>query len=54
MAAMGWLDKDGKVSPAFKSVEQGASTSTWVSVSPEMAAGVDFFEGILLVGTGEI
>ena len=38
MAAMGWLDKDGNVSPAFKSVEQGASTSTWVSVSPEMAA----------------
>jgi len=36
MAAMGWLDKDGNVSPVFKTVEQGAATSVWVAVSPEM------------------
>jgi len=59
MAAMGWLDKDGKVSPAFKSVEQGASTSTWVSVSPEMEGiGGSYSENCCVtakddVGTGD-
>ena len=36
MISYGWMDKDGNVSPVFKTVEQGASTSTWVSVSAEM------------------
>ena len=54
MAAMGWLDKDGKVSPAFKSVEQGASTSTWVSVSPEMAPGAWDFFGLFFFATDEV
>mmetsp|Transcript_5009 Transcript_5009/g.8368 ORF Transcript_5009/g.8368 Transcript_5009/m.8368 type:complete len:372 (-) Transcript_5009:205-1320(-) len=59
MAAMGWLDKDGNVSPAFKSVEQGASTSTWVSVSPEMEGiGGSYSENCCVtakddVGTGD-
>lgn len=32
--AMGWYDEDGNLNPAFKSVEEGASTSVWCAVSP--------------------
>ncbi len=30
----GWYDKDGNLNPAFKSVEEGASTSVWCATSP--------------------
>ena len=32
--AMGWYDEEGNLNPAFKSVEEGASTSVWCAVSP--------------------
>lgn len=32
--AMGWYDEDGNTHEAFKTVEQGASTSVWCAVSP--------------------
>jgi NAD(P)-dependent dehydrogenase (short-subunit alcohol dehydrogenase family) len=32
----GWIDKDGNVNEAFKNVEQGASTSIWAAVAPEL------------------
>ncbi len=32
--AMGWYDEDGNVHEAFKSTEEGASTSVWCAVSP--------------------
>jgi len=34
--AMGWIDKDGKKNELFKSTEEGASTSVWAAVSPEL------------------
>ena len=37
MQAMGWLDAEGNVNSAFKNVEEGASTSVWAAVSPELA-----------------
>eukprot|EP01061_Rhynchopus_euleeides_P047095 TRINITY_DN926_c0_g1_i1.p1 TRINITY_DN926_c0_g1~~TRINITY_DN926_c0_g1_i1.p1 ORF type:complete len:365 (+),score=163.34 TRINITY_DN926_c0_g1_i1:59-1096(+) len=33
---LGWLDAEGTVHPAFKSVQEGASTSVWVALSEEM------------------
>lgn len=41
----GWIDADGKPNPAFKSTEQGASTSVLVAASP-LVAGVSgrYFE----------
>ena len=33
---MGWYDKDGNLSPMFKSVEQGAATSVWCATSPQL------------------
>jgi NAD(P)-dependent dehydrogenase (short-subunit alcohol dehydrogenase family) len=32
--AMGWYDEEGNVHEAFKSTEEGASTSAWCAVSP--------------------
>ncbi len=32
--AMGWFDEEGNVHEAFKSTEEGASTSVWCAVSP--------------------
>jgi NAD(P)-dependent dehydrogenase (short-subunit alcohol dehydrogenase family) len=32
----GWIDKDGNPNPSFKSVEQGASTSVWAALSPDL------------------
>jgi len=33
---MGWFDEDGNPNPSFKTVEQGASTSVWAAVAPEL------------------
>ncbi len=32
--AMGWYDEEGNLNPAFKSVEEGASTTVWCAISP--------------------
>lgn len=34
--AMGWIDEAGKVRDGFKTTEQGASTSVWAAVGPEL------------------
>ncbi len=34
--ALGWLDEDGKPREGFKTPEQGASTSAWAAVGPEL------------------
>lgn len=34
--AMGWIDENGVVNDRFKSTEQGASTSVWAAVGPEL------------------
>ena len=36
MKEMGWFDAEGNVNPGFKSVEEGASTSVWAALSPEL------------------
>jgi len=36
MIAFGWIDEAGKVNERFKSPEQGASTSVWAAVGPEL------------------
>ncbi len=37
MVAMGWIDEAGKVVPdRFKTPEQGASTSVWAAIGPEL------------------
>ena len=36
MAAMGWLDDEGKPIEGFKTPEQGASTSVWAAVGEEL------------------
>jgi NAD(P)-dependent dehydrogenase (short-subunit alcohol dehydrogenase family) len=41
--ALGWVDKDGNVSAAFKSVEEGASTSVWAAVSSELTGKGGFY-----------
>ena len=33
---LGWFDESGKVNERFKSVEQGAATSIWAAVAPEL------------------
>ncbi len=35
--ARGWVDAEGNINERFKTVEQGASTSTWAATSPELA-----------------
>eukprot|EP01102_Stenamoeba_stenopodia_P014028 TRINITY_DN4624_c0_g1_i1.p1 TRINITY_DN4624_c0_g1~~TRINITY_DN4624_c0_g1_i1.p1 ORF type:complete len:339 (-),score=106.49 TRINITY_DN4624_c0_g1_i1:144-1160(-) len=34
--AMGWMDKDGNLNARFKSIEQGAATSIWAALAPEL------------------
>ena len=36
MLAFGWIDEDGNVAEGFKTLEQGASTSVWAAVGPEL------------------
>ena len=33
---MGWMDEQGNLNPAFKTPEQGASTSIWAAVGHEL------------------
>ena len=32
----GWIDEQGNINPLFKTIEQGASTSVWAAVAPEL------------------
>ncbi len=34
--AIGWMDKEGKLNPLLKTVEQGASTTLWCATSPQL------------------
>lgn len=34
--SLGWVDAEGKVNPNFKTPEQGAATSVWAAVAPEL------------------
>jgi NAD(P)-dependent dehydrogenase (short-subunit alcohol dehydrogenase family) len=34
--ALGWFDAEGKPNPRFKSTAQGAATSIWAAVAPEL------------------
>jgi hypothetical protein len=36
MIAMGWMSEEGVVQEGFKTPEQGASTSVWAAVGPEL------------------
>lgn len=36
MVQFGWIDEEGKVAEGFKTPEQGASTSIWAAVAPEL------------------
>jgi NAD(P)-dependent dehydrogenase (short-subunit alcohol dehydrogenase family) len=36
MIAFGWMDESGKINDRFKTTEQGASTSVWAAVGPEL------------------
>ncbi|HEY2659429.1 MAG TPA: oxidoreductase [Caulobacteraceae bacterium] len=36
MITMGWIDEAGNVAQGFKTTEQGASTSAWAAVGPEL------------------
>jgi NAD(P)-dependent dehydrogenase (short-subunit alcohol dehydrogenase family) len=36
MIGFGWIDAEGAVNPAFKTPEQGASTSVWAAAAPEL------------------
>ena len=36
IVSRGWTDEEGKVNEAFKTVEQGASTSVWAATAPEL------------------
>lgn len=43
--ALGWFDEAGVVNPRFKSTAQGAATSIWAAVTPELAgAGGHYLE----------
>jgi len=43
--AMGWFDKDGKLNPVFKNTQEGAATSVWAAVAPELEGiGGYYFE----------
>ena len=43
--AMGWMDEQGQLNPAFKTPEQGAATSVWAAVGPELVLGVNAIRG---------
>ena len=34
--AMGWIDEAGNINPRFKTPEQGAATSIYAAVAPEL------------------
>ena len=34
--AMGWIDEQGVVNPLFKTTQQGAATTIWAAVAPEL------------------
>jgi NAD(P)-dependent dehydrogenase (short-subunit alcohol dehydrogenase family) len=36
LLALGWIDEAGTPNPRFKSTEQGAATSIWAAVAPEL------------------
>ena len=36
MRAFGWIDEQGRVNDRFKTPEQGAATSVWAAVAPEL------------------
>lgn len=36
MIAFGWMDESGKINDRFKSTEQGAATSVWAALAPEL------------------
>ena len=36
MIAFGWMDETGKINDRFKTTEQGASTSVWAALAPEL------------------
>ena len=36
MIAFGWMDEDGKINDRFKSTQQGAATSVWAALGPEL------------------
>ena len=36
MIAFGWMDEAGKINDRFKSTEQGAATSLWAALAPEL------------------
>ena len=36
MIKRGWIDENGVTNPRFKTVEQGAATSVWAAVAPEL------------------
>jgi NAD(P)-dependent dehydrogenase (short-subunit alcohol dehydrogenase family) len=36
MIKRGWIDENGNQNSRFKSIEQGASTSVWAAVAPEL------------------
>ena len=36
MIAFGWMDEAGKINDRFKTIEQGASTSVWAALAPEL------------------
>lgn len=36
MRALGWIDDNGVPNPLFKPTEQGAATSIWAAVAPEL------------------
>ncbi len=36
MIAFGWMDEAGKINDRFKSTEQGAATSVWAALAPEL------------------
>jgi NAD(P)-dependent dehydrogenase (short-subunit alcohol dehydrogenase family) len=43
MIAFGWMDEAGNVSDRFKSTEQGAATSVWAAVGPELEGVGGFY-----------
>jgi NAD(P)-dependent dehydrogenase (short-subunit alcohol dehydrogenase family) len=36
MIGYGWIDEEGRPSPGMKTVEQGAATSVWAAIGPEL------------------
>src|SRR5207249_1359400 len=36
MREMGWMNEKDELNPVFKTLEQGASTSIWAAVAPEL------------------